>query len=209
MRLSFDTVAGLLASQPSHENPADERTRAAVAMILRQCGGTEMLFIQRAAHYLDPWSGHLAFPGGKVEPGEEPRAAAERETGEEVGIDLGAARYLGRLREIIGANLPVRVSCFVYGVNGCGVAMSSSDEVADAFWVGMPDLSDPERHIIAPARFHDRVFNVPAIRLPGPGLPVLWGITYRLVMQFLAALPEEVRPGLHFPADDLHYGNSI
>ena len=64
----------------THPSTGD-RKGAAVAMILREAvEDVEMLFIERARHDSDPWSGHLAFPGGKVEEGEQPQEAAERET---------------------------------------------------------------------------------------------------------------------------------
>ncbi|MFA7061124.1 MAG: CoA pyrophosphatase [Pedobacter sp.] len=186
MVLSFDSISSRLAGQRLEEPPVDSGIPAAVAMILRQCpGDLEILFIERAAHESDPWSGNLAFPGGKVEQGEEPRQAAERETYEEIGLDLGTARYLGRLSDIAGANLPVRVSCFVYGVHGTEIVPVLSDEVGDLFWIGLDDLLAAERHITATVSFADKELEVPAIRLPQPGKPMLWGLTYRLMMDFL------------------------
>jgi len=162
------------------------RTRAAVAMILREIpGDLEILFIERATHDRDPWSGHLAFPGGKVEPGEQARQAAERETREEIGIDLGSERYLGRMSDIIGANLPVRVSCFAYGFEGAALQPGLSHEVRDVFWVRLSDLLRPELNQIATVGFSGTSLQVPAIVMPQSGKPVLWGLTYRLVMQFL------------------------
>ncbi|HEY4744158.1 MAG TPA: CoA pyrophosphatase [Desulfuromonadaceae bacterium] len=186
MLLAFDRIAELLSRPRPTDPPFDGRTRAAVAMILRYAvNDVEMLFIERAADERDPWSGNLAFPGGKVEPGEEPRQAAERETGEEIGLDLGAARFLGRLTDIAGAHLPVRVACFVYGLEGMQEEPVLNGEVYDAFWVRLEDLTAAERHVIAPVRFADEGFEVPAIRLPQSGKPVLWGLTYRLTIQFL------------------------
>jgi hypothetical protein len=60
--------------------------------------------------------------------------------------------------------------------------------VREAFWVSLADLRDPARHVEAPVRFDGRTLIRPAIRLPQPGKPVLWGITYRLVMEFLELL---------------------
>ena len=183
----LDCIAASLAAASPADLEADDRTRAAVAMILRQGGsGLELFLIQRASHDQDPWSGHLAFPGGKVEPGEEPKQAAERETCEEVGLDLGKARYLGPLGEITGHSLPVRVAGYVYALNGCGSRPVLSDEVHDSFWVGFKDLLDDERHITATVTFDGRAHQVPAIRLPFADIPVLWGLTYRMVMNFMA-----------------------
>jgi len=165
---------------------AEGRTRAAVAMILRELpGDLEILFIERATVERDPWSGHLAFPGGKVELGEQARQAAERETREEVGLDLGTERYLGRMSDIIGANLPVRVSCFAYGIISASAQPVVSSEVRDVFWVRLSDILRPEFHQEAMVGFSGTSLKVPAIVLPQPDKPVLWGLTYRLVMQFL------------------------
>lgn len=183
----FDSIAACLTAAEPAGLGSDSRTRAAVAMILRQCDGDlELLLIQRASHDQDPWSGHLAFPGGKVEPGEEPRQAAERETCEEVGLDLEKARYLGPLGEITGHTLPVRVACYVYALNGCGSKPVLSDEVHDSFWVGLSALLDDARHITATVTFDGGAHQVPAIRLPFPDIPVLWGLTYRMIMNFMA-----------------------
>ncbi len=80
--------------------PAGENTReAAVAVILRpDDADTRILFIKRAEKRGDPWSGHMAFPGGHREPRDpDLRSAAERETLEEIGLDLERAEYLGPL----------------------------------------------------------------------------------------------------------------
>jgi 8-oxo-dGTP pyrophosphatase MutT (NUDIX family) len=168
---------------------AEGRTRAAVAMIMRELpGDLEILFIERATDERDPWSGHLAFPGGKVEPGEQARQAAERETLEEIGLDLGAELYLGRMSDIIGANLPVRVSCFAYGIVTSSLQPVVNYEVRDVFWVKLSDILKPELNQMAMVGFSGVSLKVPAIVMPQSDKPVLWGLTYRLVMQFLEIL---------------------
>ena len=187
---SFGRIAELLAERNSDAVPdLCDRTRAAVAMILQQGDNdVEILFIQRASHDLDPWSGHIAFPGGKLEEGELECQAAIRETYEEVGIDLDQFSYLGRLSDITGANLPVRVSCCLFSVDRLRYHPVLNDEVCDLFWVTLSDLRDSGRHLRSSVAFGDKCFEVPAIRLPAENKPVLWGITYRLVMQFLCIL---------------------
>lgn len=191
---SFDRIAEKLGHRDREEGhqQAEDRTRASVAMILHQGGSDiDILFIQRAAHDLDPWSGHLAFPGGKLENGELECQAARRETFEETGIDLEQGRYLGRLSDIIGANLPVRVSCCLFGVDRMLLNPVLNEEVRDLFWITLSELRNPERHLRSTVAFDEKHFEVPAIRLPVENKPVLWGITYRLVMQFLSLLQEE------------------
>jgi 8-oxo-dGTP pyrophosphatase MutT (NUDIX family) len=189
---AFDCIAKLLVEHGGGDVPdTADRTRASVAMILHQAADdVEMLFIQRAAHDLDPWSGHIAFPGGKLEEGELECEAACRETLEEIGIDLEQGRYLGRLSDIIGANLPVRVSCCLFAVDRMRCSPVLNEEVRDLFWVTLSDLRDPGRHLQSSVAFDQKRFEVPAIQLPVENKPVLWGITYRLVRQFLCLLDD-------------------
>ncbi|HET6420707.1 MAG TPA: CoA pyrophosphatase [Geobacteraceae bacterium] len=167
-----------------------DASHAAVALILREeRSGLDMLFIERARHDNDPWSGNVGFPGGKVEKSDgDARNTAERETLEEIGIDLRGTRFLGRLSDIAGAHMPIWISCFVYGVGAIGPPRLS-EEVGDAFWVPLDELFDPSRYGEFSVRFDGRTLIRPGIRLPQPGKPILWGITYRLVMQFRDILP--------------------
>ena len=166
-----------------------DRARAAVAMVLHQRReAVSLLFIERSQRDGDPWSGHVAFPGGRVETGDgNARAAAERETREEVGLDLGRAEYLGRLDDVTGATLPILVSGFVYTVE-IRDRLRPNHEVTDAFWVQLNDLADAGRHRERSFRIdnEERLFST--IDLPGPRQRVLWGISYRLVSQFAALL---------------------
>jgi 8-oxo-dGTP pyrophosphatase MutT (NUDIX family) len=157
-----------------------------VALILAEKEeGPEVLFIVRAFRDGDPWSGDIGFPGGKLEAEDTTsRQAAERETLEEIGLDLGCSRYLGHLCDIAGSRLPVLVSCHLYGA-GDIPPFILSHEVRELFWVLLSDLDSPARHITAPVQFGGEVLVQPAILLPQAGKPLLWGITYRFVMEFL------------------------
>jgi 8-oxo-dGTP pyrophosphatase MutT (NUDIX family) len=189
-------IARILADhQPTLLDPAGH-TRAAVALILRgRTDDPEVLFVERAARAGDPWSGDLGFPGGKVEEEDrDPRQTAERETMEEIGLELREGSLLGRLSDIVGAHLPVLVSCFVYRVDA-PPPFALSEELRDLFWVPLADLAAPQRRVTAPVRFAGETFERPAILLPHPGKPVLWGITYRLVTEFLELLGETPGPG--------------
>lgn len=183
----FATIAALLKKERPVLRDLPGHRRASVAMLLREdAAGLQMLFIERATHPSDPWSGNIAFPGGKVEKEDaDSRGAAERETMEELGIDLGHTVYLGRLSDFDGAHLPVLLSCFVYAVLNELPEFIISDEVKDAFWVRLADITDEQRHGMHTFTFAGDPFESPSIILPYPDKPVLWGLTYRLVQEFL------------------------
>ncbi len=63
---------------------SDGIVKVAAAVLLRD--GGEVLLAQRPAG--KPYAGYWEFPGGKFEPGEEPRAALVRELREELGIEV-------------------------------------------------------------------------------------------------------------------------
>ena len=94
-----DIDRALGAREPTVADPG-----SAVAAILCNAESPQLLFIERARVEGDPWSGDIAFPGGRVEPQDDGlQAAAERETQEEIGLDLGHGRYIGRLDDLVAA----------------------------------------------------------------------------------------------------------
>ena len=194
MRLTPDpfTLAHLRTALATYQPRLVERsawpghTHAAVALLLRQGRrGVELLFILRAEFAGDPWSGNIAFPGGHIEADDETaRIAAERETLEEIGLDLQQEEFLGRLDDVAGAHLPVIVSCFAYVV-AASTPIIANREINAAFWVPLVDLADPARQRLHYVMFRGEQLERPAIDLLGPGRTVLWGITYRLVSSFM------------------------
>ncbi len=166
--------------------------QAAVALCLRERrGAAEVLFIERAERDGDPWSGHMAFPGGRIEPGDPSvRRAAERETFEEVGMSLVGTEALGRLDDMRGhhaaGHAALVISAFVYHIPA-PPPLVLSDEVEQAFWFPLADLLDPRRHVdyrFGPA--NEYVF--PGILVGDPDRHVVWGLTHRFLEVFLAAL---------------------
>jgi 8-oxo-dGTP pyrophosphatase MutT (NUDIX family) len=166
--------------------------KAAVAVVLREIEDRppEVLFIKRAEHPGDPWSGHMAFPGGRVDLSDATiRSAAERETLEEVGLSLEAAEWLGRLDDLEGLAYGGRragivISAFVYHLQSPG-PLRVNYEVEEALWVPLSALSDPARRVeyIHPLASSQ---TWPGILVGDPDRHVVWGLTYRFVENFLA-----------------------
>src|SRR5512147_1311947 len=99
-RISIANVRSSLARRAPRAIEAETGRQAAVAILLAERDGdAHALLIQRAERPGDPWSGHMAFPGGHREPHEHDLfLTAARETFEEVGIDLHRqAEAIGRL----------------------------------------------------------------------------------------------------------------
>ena len=181
----FDRIREQLASHALDPLNLDGHKHAAVAMLLQENNeGLEILLIQRAMNKRDVWSGHLALPGGRVEAEDlSPKHAAERETREEVGVDLSDAEFLGRLPDVIPIDRPIVVSCYVFGLVQTPEIRPEAREVADTFWFSPQLLADPEcqTQILVERRGHEHTF--PAVTIPGVEQP-LWGITFKLLQFF-------------------------
>jgi 8-oxo-dGTP pyrophosphatase MutT (NUDIX family) len=184
--LTLSLLADALAQHEAIELRDEAQGRAAVAAIFHQeRDSLRLLFIQRATRAGDPWSGHIAFPGGMAEPGEDDvGATAIRETMEEIGIDLSGARRVGRLDDLRGRPIPIIVSALVFALDD-EPTFTNGHEVEDVFWVDVETLLDPGRRMNI-VRLRDGVERpVPAIRLPERAAhaerPPLWGLTYMLV----------------------------
>ncbi|KAG1144850.1 hypothetical protein G6F37_003406 [Rhizopus arrhizus] len=98
-------VAAILRWHCPHEVSESHKPRSIKEFFeqdwIKEGGQAEILFMQRATRKGDRWSGHVAFPGGKDEPGESDEDTVCREVLEEIGIDLKSEDYLrvGQLDE--------------------------------------------------------------------------------------------------------------
>lgn len=180
-------LAVRLAARPPRDDMADKR--AAVAAVFRVVDNApELLFIKRAYREGDPWSGHMAFPGGRHEP-QDPSLeyTAVRETMEELALDLTAGRVLGRLDDLAprNVNLPSIVIRPFVAVVPPDVSFVPSDEVAATFWVPVARLREDD----AQAE-HVMTINGARARFPGYRVHehIVWGLTERIVRQLLPLL---------------------
>ncbi len=175
-------------------------TQAAVTLLLRPAGedadseatgdSAEILFIKRAVRDGDPWSGHLAFPGGRAE--EQDATLLEiamREAAEEVAIDARqGGRLLGRLPTLrpLSARIPsIAVTPFVALVPPGAIPRPQPQEVEEAFWMSLAGLRRSGRSETVRWETREGARELPAF--PSPKGPI-WGITERILSQFLALL---------------------
>ena len=191
-RLTWSRIEAALAARPSTRVAEPVSARAAVALILREgARGLEILFIRRAEHPQDPWSGQMAFPGGRAEPGEEDlKATAVRETAEEIGVDLEtAAQCLGILDEVraMARLRPVSLTIlpFVFRLRK-EVAPVLSDEVRSLHWIPLDDLLAAERRSVMDYVQEGATVQFPCLRVEDV---VIWGLTYRMLLGLEERIP--------------------
>lgn len=177
-----------------HERPVvriedDARARrAAVALILRAgaADALDLLMVKRAAWEGDPWSGHIALPGGRAEPGDASlEQTAMRETREETGIDLTRhGRVIGALDELHPRTPilpPIIISPFAFALGG-DPPIALSAEIAEAFWVPVVALQDPASSSMVELSLAGGSRVVPCFQYEGR---TIWGLTERILRQFL------------------------
>lgn len=179
----------------THEPRLLDRTEdlkvAAVAAVLCQAGdGVEVLFIHRAEDPRDPWSGHMAFPGGRVEDRDaDSLEAAMRETREEVDLDLERGGYLlGRLSDVAavgrGRPLALIVEPYVFSIDDRPV-LDPNSEVEDVVWVPLEFLLDRSNRSTILWRHGAVSVNLPCYRYQEH---VIWGLTFGMVDELVTLL---------------------
>lgn len=124
--------------------------RAAVAVVLaeRPVEGLAVLLARRAHRSGDPWSGDMAFPGGRQAPGDvDNLACALRETGEEIHLSLAREHCVGRLSDKLTRThqrpLPMVVTPYVFRLPEQAPQPQTSSEIAETLWLPLAFLADP------------------------------------------------------------------
>ena len=177
-----------LASRKSVEISDPLARRAAVTILIRNGSDDEpeMFFIQRAIYEADPWSGQIAFPGGREELEDADLVqTAARETLEETGLDLSRdAILIGVLDDLYPRAVrlpPVVVRPFVYLMPDPPAPVLSS-EAADSFWV-------PLRVLLDRSVWHDTTVTAGGMTMSRFAFHhegfIIWGMTERILSQLL------------------------
>ena len=151
-------------------------------------GPDAVLLIRRAERAGDPWSGHMALPGGRRAP-EDPDlvTTAIREAGEEVGLRLPRATLLGSLDDVVPRTPrlpPIAIRPYVFALPE-RPPLVLNPEVAAAGWVLLDRLLHPDTYHPVRLEIAGESRDVPAYELDAG---IVWGLTERILTPLLESL---------------------
>jgi|SRR5579863_3626992 len=186
--LTLSRIRSVLLAKPKRIlPPGPGRTLACVAVVL--AGAPErpnVCLIRRAEQAGDPWSGHMALPGGRAETFDATaEAVAERETAEEVGLRLRPENLIAPLAEMpvraSGRDMLMTLAAFVYSLEGTPPPLVLQKvEVAQALWVPLEQVYDPASRTRYRFNRNGASLDFPGVSLEGH---TVWGLTYRVLSE--------------------------
>jgi len=159
--------------------------KAGVLVLLYEKEGRLCLLLTRRTEQVLHHRGQISFPGGEQHPGESLESTALRETEEELGLDLGAVRLLGKLTPLYVPPSNYCIYPTVAFLPGAPAFRPQPDEVAQIIELPVSDLSDPENRRREAWTIGDRAVNVPFYEFLGHKI---WGATAMVLAEFLALL---------------------
>ncbi|HCH63712.1 MAG: coenzyme A pyrophosphatase [Deltaproteobacteria bacterium] len=182
----------VLAARPGQALPPKievARPYAAVAAVLRDSAqGVQVLLIRRAEHPGDPWSGHMALPGGRREPSDATLMhTAMRETAEELGLRLTADQVIGSLDDLEavarGRRVGMVIRPFVFHWEAPELPeLVPNREVAEALWTPLLPIHRGDCDTTRPFEMDGVTYALPGWDVRGR---VVWGLTHRILSDLL------------------------
>jgi 8-oxo-dGTP pyrophosphatase MutT (NUDIX family) len=181
---AFRAARASSATPPPPPDPT--LSEAAVLLALRATDPLELLLIERAEKEGDPWSGHMALPGGRRDPDDpDLLTTALRETHEETGIVVPADAVLGSLEQLrpsFRRRFSILIAPFVAIVPPATLAVPSPAEVETALWVPLPYLASESAVDEILIELEDGSTAFPALSYQDY---VIWGLTHRIITGFM------------------------
>lgn len=188
--VELEAIRGKLGGRDHLRHAGTADRRAAVAAVLRPgLTGPDLLLIRRAEREGDPWSGHMALPGGHAQPNDRDLlATALRETQEEVGIDLREHELLGALDEHAahagGRFTGLVISPFVFALRG-EPSLHPNHEVAEVLWAPLAPMARGEIDSVLELQRAGQTVRFPSYDVGGQAV---WGLTHRVLQSLFGVL---------------------
>jgi 8-oxo-dGTP pyrophosphatase MutT (NUDIX family) len=190
--MSLERLRTALASRTAEVAPVDRIakehlppggfTRAAALVPLHEKDGQPHVVLTRRPAHMRRHAGQLSMPGGRIEPGEEPLAAALREAKEEIALDPADADVLGPLSETLVLTTAHRLTPWVASVPYPYPYVAAPDEVDAILHVPLAALDRPGVHRAVPREAYGMNLDVHYFEIDGESL---WGATARILWELL------------------------
>ncbi len=164
---------------------------AGVLAALFEEDGEARLILTRRASGLRTHRGEVSFPGGRLDQGESPAAAALREAHEEVALDPDLVTLVGWIHPVLTMVSASLIMPVLATVPARPHLVPSPHEVERVFDVSLGELADP-------AIFHEERWSIPGRAVPGSddgsfavwffevSGEMIWGATARMIHELLS-----------------------
>jgi len=162
--------------------PAEGSQPSAVLVPLFVADDEPHVLLTRRSESLTSHKGQVAFPGGRIEPGETSVQAALRETREEIGIDASNAAILGQLAAHRTISSRSHITPHVVELTTVPDRFALNGEVDRVFSVSLSELIRPDTYAQEHWRFADRETVVPMFYLDDE---TIWGATARMLQELI------------------------
>lgn len=161
------------------KNRDKENAKAAVAIIFKETKiGLELLLVKRAEVLGDPWSGDMAFPGGKRIPTDQDMLqTVVREVKEETNIALNSNVFLGSMDVVLSTVRPEYDILPMVFLQTTELQIKINEELTSFLWVPFDEIEDSKSRAIV------KNLDVPVFNVNGE---MVWGLTYRIIEKILA-----------------------
>ncbi len=200
--LSEESITRLLAESAGQARPAEEANRfslpsqllrgkpkpASVLIPFLQVDGDWNILFTRRTDTLVEHSGQVAFPGGRAEPEDHTlEETALREAREEIGLDPGSVRILGRMDSFVTITNYV-LTPIVGRIPWPFPITLEKEEVYRVFTIPLSWLANPANREYRPRPLPAPFPNIQVIYFHPYDGEILWGVSAQIMVNLLGIL---------------------
>ena len=177
------------------------KKRAAVAMVFSRGdqGQLEFLMIRRATYKGDQWSGQMAFPGGRLDPGDSGVfATVKRECQEELQLDIEQLQFVGRLSDRItrknGRQQALLITPYVFFTEQ-KPQLTANYEVASVHWFPLSFFLQDKNRQFKRFRYKRKMLRLPLYYCQSC---MVWGLSLAMFDELLSVYKGKGKVGRLF-----------